>query len=147
MSTSHDVIPLSFFCFFFFNDTATTEIYTLSLHDALPICAPAAPPWDRASGRSRRAVVSRLVGVDAMSPQGLESALDTGCLGLFDRRVSVGGHVGAGRLVVGRLVLVLVLVIGGLDAAGDGDDEFVQQVGQLGVRAGGRHDRGPGTSG
>src|SRR5260370_26175250 len=34
--------------FFFFNDTATTEIYTLSLHDALPICrvglaAPA--PW------------------------------------------------------------------------------------------------------
>src|SRR6266567_9602934 len=28
--------PLIFF-FFFFNDTATTEIYTLSLHDALPI--------------------------------------------------------------------------------------------------------------
>src|SRR5256885_3614077 len=27
----------SFFLFFFFNDTATTEIYTLSLHDALPI--------------------------------------------------------------------------------------------------------------
>src|SRR2546430_10956630 len=27
------------FSFFFFNDTATTEIYTLSLHDALPICA------------------------------------------------------------------------------------------------------------
>src|SRR3984893_17072870 len=26
--------------FFFFNDTATTEIYTLSLHDALPICQP-----------------------------------------------------------------------------------------------------------
>src|SRR5471030_3366644 len=30
---------LFFFLFFFFNDTATTEIYTLSLHDALPICA------------------------------------------------------------------------------------------------------------
>src|SRR5256885_3220665 len=29
--------PPSFFFFFFFNDTATTEIYTLSLHDALPI--------------------------------------------------------------------------------------------------------------
>src|SRR2546427_9638618 len=27
------------FHFFFFNDTATTEIYTLSLHDALPICS------------------------------------------------------------------------------------------------------------
>src|SRR5574340_1769499 len=33
-------VILLFFCFFFFffNDTATTEIYTLSLHDALPIC-------------------------------------------------------------------------------------------------------------
>src|SRR3990167_7829765 len=29
---------ISFSVFFFFNDTATTEIYTLSLHDALPIC-------------------------------------------------------------------------------------------------------------
>src|SRR3712207_8846180 len=35
--------------FFFFNDPATTEIYTLSLHDALPICVPvivaAGYPW------------------------------------------------------------------------------------------------------
>src|SRR5229473_8720937 len=29
--------PFFLFFFFFFNDTATTEIYTLSLHDALPI--------------------------------------------------------------------------------------------------------------
>src|SRR5256885_9678200 len=29
--------PLCYLLFFFFNDTATTEIYTLSLHDALPI--------------------------------------------------------------------------------------------------------------
>src|SRR2546430_7668009 len=29
-------------CFFFFNDPATTEIYTLSLHDALPILVAAA---------------------------------------------------------------------------------------------------------
>src|SRR5580704_19694045 len=45
---------LFFFFFFFFNDTATTEIYTLSLHDALPIsirrqqstslCRPRHPP-------------------------------------------------------------------------------------------------------
>src|ERR1041384_8839830 len=34
---------LSRLCFFFFNDTATTEIYTLSLHDALPICT--GFPW------------------------------------------------------------------------------------------------------
>src|SRR5687768_17798298 len=31
------MLTQSFFFFFFFNDTATTEIYTLSLHDALPI--------------------------------------------------------------------------------------------------------------
>src|SRR5256885_5149475 len=43
--------------FFFFNDTATTEIYTLSLHDALPICAPRGPKTvrpSRARGRARR---------------------------------------------------------------------------------------------
>src|SRR5256885_4358263 len=34
--------------FFFFNDTATTEIYTLSLHDALPISLRGAPPRRRA---------------------------------------------------------------------------------------------------
>src|SRR5260370_35360947 len=32
-----DIRPPSACAFFFFNDTATTEIYTLSLHDALPI--------------------------------------------------------------------------------------------------------------
>src|SRR5215813_15382161 len=39
ISSSHcSYHPLLFLClFFFFNDTATTEIYTLSLHDALPI--------------------------------------------------------------------------------------------------------------
>src|SRR5438309_12075954 len=34
----------SLFIFFFFNDTATTEIYTLSLHDALPISPRTAGP-------------------------------------------------------------------------------------------------------
>src|SRR2546426_11299335 len=38
--------------FFFFNDTATTEIYTLSLHDALPICR--VPRGRRARGRAPR---------------------------------------------------------------------------------------------
>src|SRR2546430_17142893 len=33
--------PLFTYLFFFFNDTATTEIYTLSLHDALPILSSA----------------------------------------------------------------------------------------------------------
>src|SRR5712691_13525632 len=41
------ILFYSFFLyfFFFFNDTATTEIYTLSLHDALPICPEAC--WRR----------------------------------------------------------------------------------------------------
>src|SRR3712207_7870818 len=36
--------------FFFFNDTATTEIYTLSLHDALPICRGRRRPSRERSG-------------------------------------------------------------------------------------------------
>src|SRR6266480_7441249 len=47
-----------FFVAFFFNDTATTEIYTLSLHDALPISHPArAEPaclWSAARRRRAR---------------------------------------------------------------------------------------------
>src|SRR5947199_6758487 len=35
-----DVWCALYSCFFFFNDPATTEIYTLSLHDALPISSP-----------------------------------------------------------------------------------------------------------
>src|SRR2546430_12463928 len=54
-------IPFFFF-FFFFNDTATTEIYTLSLHDALPISSPsprraaagACPSWPSASRHTDR---------------------------------------------------------------------------------------------
>src|SRR6202049_5265517 len=42
--------------FFFFNDTATTEIYTLSLHDALPISF---PPRIGADGRAHRSAARR----------------------------------------------------------------------------------------
>src|SRR2546422_1452905 len=41
--------------FFFFNDTATTEIYTLSLHDALPI-------WSRRRGPSRASHTAQRAG-------------------------------------------------------------------------------------
>src|SRR5215211_9377144 len=49
-------LTISFFYFiffFFFNDTATTEIYTLSLHDALPSCRGASARAARAASRSR----------------------------------------------------------------------------------------------
>ena len=45
---------LCFLFFFFFNDTATTEIYTLSLHDALPIST------DLVHYKSLRVVADRL---------------------------------------------------------------------------------------
>src|SRR5256885_12069171 len=51
--------PFQCFFFFFFNDTATTEIYTLSLHDALPISpCPGAGRSRRRGSRSRRARAS-----------------------------------------------------------------------------------------
>src|SRR3989449_8548887 len=58
------LIPLHLFSFFFFNDTATTEIYTLSLHDALPISAPcgsARPSWGAGSvgGKGSRVAGAR----------------------------------------------------------------------------------------
>src|SRR3712207_8680045 len=46
---------------FFFNDTATTEIYTLSLHDALPISSGSRRP---ARDRSRRIAGTRACGRD-----------------------------------------------------------------------------------
>src|SRR5947199_335967 len=59
------VSPLTFF-FFFFNDTATTEIYTLSLHDALPISGTRRRSWKRCS-RCRKST-SRPLG----EPTGLD---------------------------------------------------------------------------
>src|SRR6266511_6322364 len=51
------LMVIYFFFFFFFNDTATTEIYTLSLHDALPICRSRASPTRSSTGT--RIVVQR----------------------------------------------------------------------------------------
>src|SRR5256885_1749891 len=61
LNSSHLVISYAVFClkkkksvrfFFFFNDTATTEIYTLSLHDALPISRRRSRRRPRSSGRT-----------------------------------------------------------------------------------------------
>src|ERR1041384_1980488 len=55
---------LSVLCLFFFNDTATTEIYTLSLHDALPIWVDDARALGRAEIRVDAAALVRELGVD-----------------------------------------------------------------------------------
>src|SRR2546430_10436908 len=60
-----EVIPMStliMFFFFFFNDTSTTEIYTLSLHDALPIS-----PGSRPRRGGRDADVREGVGAVALA--------------------------------------------------------------------------------
>src|SRR2546422_1974835 len=55
-----DRVPLpAFVLFFFFNDTATTEIYTLSLHDALPICEDMQALHDGQAGVDHRGELAR----------------------------------------------------------------------------------------
>src|SRR2546430_16585302 len=55
----------SYLSFFFFNDTATTEIYTLSLHDALPISLTKEDRFARVEelGRELMAAVARVIPV------------------------------------------------------------------------------------
>src|SRR5215216_2525543 len=61
-------------CFFFFNDTATTEIYTLSLHDALPIqrlLLPSGSPPGRRRGDPGRGARSEEHTSELQSPDHL----------------------------------------------------------------------------
>src|SRR3712207_8911672 len=51
----------TFILFFFFNDTATTEIYTLSLHDALPISSFSVKVRPRARKRVEKDLTSEVV--------------------------------------------------------------------------------------
>src|SRR2546429_2038205 len=68
--------PPHVFSFFFFNDTATTEIYTLSLHDALPIC----PRHEvgRRSGHLEAAITDRVAEAvdDAAGEERLRHEID-----------------------------------------------------------------------
>src|SRR5688572_32785706 len=57
-------------CFFFFNDTATTAIYTLSLHDALPIFLVVAW-WFGGEEKREQACRGRGAGGDARFPRRL----------------------------------------------------------------------------
>src|SRR2546428_3799647 len=55
----HNTSMKTFSFFFFFNDTATTEIYTLSLHDALPILAHALTDDPLVAGKAGAGDVER----------------------------------------------------------------------------------------
>src|SRR3712207_6866797 len=57
--------------FFFFNDTATTEIYTLSLHDALPISVRGDHAGGDAAARQHRAGAGR-AGADPRAGDGVQ---------------------------------------------------------------------------
>src|SRR3989454_3942408 len=75
--------------FFFFNDTATTEIYTLSLHDALPISLATLRGALNAANRAARDFPTSVARLDAMkrqlgSIQGHEEALElNGTIGMY----------------------------------------------------------------
>src|SRR3712207_8476558 len=56
---------------FFFNDTATTEIYTLSLHDALPISVLRLA--NQVEGRTRGRVESVVKAVELLSPEAVQA--------------------------------------------------------------------------
>src|SRR5438067_8443161 len=70
-SAPRSATTISSDCFFFFNDPATTEIYTLSLHDALPISL-RVRPFTRAllppRGLLLRLRLARLVGTGSGRP-------------------------------------------------------------------------------
>src|SRR2546430_16801991 len=60
------------FSFFFFNDTATTEIYTLSLHDALPISVGLEPSNFTSRRRTPRSRASRGASRSGVPPRSEE---------------------------------------------------------------------------
>src|SRR5258708_28473321 len=64
--------------FFFFNDTATTEIYTLSLHDALPISSGGQCPRPRQCRRR--------LGDPAIGPERADADQSTGRAPALDRK-------------------------------------------------------------
>src|SRR2546426_5388295 len=87
--------PLTFSSFFFFNDTATTEIYTLSLHDALPISLKLVP---------ERQILHRLDGVHVVFAQDAPPHLERF---LQDRQDRKSTRLNSSHLVISYAVFCL----------------------------------------
>src|SRR2546430_13203693 len=84
----------NFIIFFFFNDTATTEIYTLSLHDALPISflmrfSPAERPWLLSHYRQAVAVVGWSQGRSEEHTSELQSQSNLVCRLLLEKKKKI----------------------------------------------------------
>src|SRR5438874_13822663 len=75
-----------FVFFFFFNDTATTEIYTLSLHDALPISVVEESPRTKARRKVFRLFVRRRAFRAEYSERGYENRSEEHTSELQSRR-------------------------------------------------------------
>src|SRR5256885_11930564 len=82
----HRLVPCAIF---FFNDTATTEIYTLSLHDALPISSGSC---GEAAGRTVSKKVVLAV-IDGLKPSMLERAVAGGRAPALARLMAEGVYV------------------------------------------------------
>src|SRR5207248_10188987 len=87
------VSPLVFFYFFFFNDPPPTEIYTLSLHDALPISDPAVlvradrePRWEAGDVRREHVLAAHRDARSEEHTSELQSPYDLVCRLLLEKK-------------------------------------------------------------
>src|SRR2546429_6402625 len=101
--------PATLFLFFFFNDTATTEIYTLSLHDALPICTSSQPvllPRRRLDGPAPhrpRVGVGRAGSRSEEHTSELQSRLHLVCRLLLEKKKKAKTHTARNNISVPQL--------------------------------------------
>src|SRR5687767_15492550 len=88
-----------FLFFFFFNDTATTEIYTLSLHDALPISSLNVAEYEghRLSAQKQYAAPLRLLERSEEHTSELQSLAYLVCRLLLEKKKNPKSHESASR--------------------------------------------------
>src|SRR3712207_8030468 len=86
--------------FFVFNDTATTEIYTLSLHDALPICVSGRSFW-----RVEQVVPASSAGASSVSGRWFQSAREVVLACLAGRSEEHTSELQSRQYLVCRLLL------------------------------------------